>query len=76
MCIHIESTSLADGTYELVPEPKSEQRKVQINLTKVIKDPNQNLVEPKASTSQEGKPWSINSTLTLMQLLFIYGIVH
>jgi hypothetical protein len=48
----------------------------QINLTEVIEDPNQTLEEPKASTAQEGKPRSITPTFKLMQLLFIYGIVH
>jgi hypothetical protein len=33
MCIHIESTTLADGTYDLVPESESEQREAQVNLT-------------------------------------------
>jgi hypothetical protein len=35
LCIHIESTTLADGTNELVPEPESEQHETQINLTEV-----------------------------------------
>ena len=41
MCIHVDSTTLADGTYELVPESKSEQREAQVNLTKVAEDLNQ-----------------------------------
>jgi hypothetical protein len=45
MCIHIESTTLADGTYELVPEFESEQRKAQVNLTEVAEDPNQSSEE-------------------------------
>jgi hypothetical protein len=43
MCIHIESTTLADRTYDLVPESESEQRKAQFNLTE---DLNQSLEEP------------------------------
>jgi hypothetical protein len=49
MCIHIESTTLADGTYELVPESESEQHKAQVNLTKVWKNPG--LVLPKKASS-------------------------
>jgi hypothetical protein len=30
MCIHIESTTLAGGTYDLVPESESEQGEAQI----------------------------------------------
>jgi hypothetical protein len=59
-----------------VPESESEQREDQVNLTEVIKDPNQTSEETKASFAQEGKPWSITPTFKLMQLLFIYGIVH
>jgi antibiotic biosynthesis monooxygenase (ABM) superfamily enzyme len=60
----------------LVPEPKSEQREAWINLAEVIEDPNQSLEELKASFAKEGKPRSITPTFKLMQLLFIYGIVH
>jgi hypothetical protein len=41
MCIHIDSTTLADEIYDLVPESKSEQREAQVNLTEVAEDPNQ-----------------------------------
>jgi hypothetical protein len=56
MYIHIESTTLADGTYNLVPESESEQCVAQVNLTEVAEDPNQSLEEPPTSFAQEGKP--------------------
>ena len=56
MCIHVDSTTLADGTYELVLESESEQREAQVKLTEFIGDLNQSLEEPKASSAQEGKP--------------------
>jgi hypothetical protein len=46
MCIHTELTTLADGTYQLVPEPESEQREAQVNLTEVTEAPNQSSEEP------------------------------
>ena len=46
---HIDTTTLADGTYELVPESESEQREAQVNLTEVFEDPNQSSKEPKAN---------------------------
>jgi hypothetical protein len=49
MCIHIESNTLANETYELVPESESEQHKAQVNLTEVAKDPNQTSEEPSTS---------------------------
>jgi hypothetical protein len=74
--MHSYRTTLADGPYELVPEPESEQREARINLTEVIKNPNQSSEEPKASFDQEGKPRSVTPTFKLMQLFFIYGNVH
>jgi hypothetical protein len=56
MCIQIESTILADETYDLVPEFESEQREAQVNLTEVAEDPNQRSEEPPTSFAQEGKP--------------------
>ena len=60
MCIHIESTTLFDGTYELVPESESEQREAQVNLTEVFEDPNPSSDEPQTNFTQEGKPRSMN----------------
>ena len=57
---HIESTTFADGTYELVPESQSEQCEAQVNLTEITEDLNQSSEEPKASSAQEGKPWSMS----------------
>ena len=54
--VHIDLTTLADGTYELVPESESEQREAQVNLTEIAEDLNQSSEEPKASSAQEGKP--------------------
>ena len=56
---HIDSTTLPDGTYELVPESESEQREAQVNLTEIPEDLNQSSEEPKASSAQEGKPRSM-----------------
>jgi hypothetical protein len=55
MCIHIESTTLADGTYNLVPESESEQREGQVNLTEFTEDLDQRSEELSTSFAQEGK---------------------
>ena len=57
---HIDLTTLADGTYELVPESESEQRESQVNLTEITEDLNQSSEEHKASSVQEGKPRSMS----------------
>ena len=55
---HIDLTTLADGTYELVPESESEKREAQVNLTEITE--HQSSEEPKASSAQEGKPRSMS----------------
>ena len=57
---HIDSTTLPDGTYELVPESESEQREAQVNITEATEDLNPSSEEPKASSAQEGKPRSMS----------------
>ena len=57
---HIDNTTLADGTYELVPESESEQREAQVNLTEATEDPNLISEEPRSSCAQEGKPRSMS----------------
>ena len=54
-----DTTTLANDTYELVPESESEQREAQVNLTEATEHPNQSSEEPKASYAQEGKPRSM-----------------
>ena len=66
---HIDLTTLADGTYELVPESESEQREAQVNLTEITEDLNQSSEEPKASSAQEGKPEACPTYFKFMQLL-------
>ena len=56
---HIEITSLADGTYELIQEPDGDISETQDNVAELIEVPNSDSEEPKASDpidSTEGKP--------------------
>ena len=55
-CIHIESTSPADGTSELIPESEIEQQEANLYLSELNQDPDQSSEEPKANFTQEGKP--------------------
>ena len=72
MCIHVDSTTLADSTYELVLESESEQREPQANLTEIVEDPNQSSEEPKADFAQEGKPRSITYYVQLYEIYYCY----
>jgi len=73
---HIDLTTLADGTYELVPESESEQREAQVNLTEVAQDPNQSLEDPKPNYAQEGMPRSITYYVQIYATYYSYILVH
>ena len=56
---HIDTTVLADRTYELIPESEEGDPEVQVNAAVLTEDPNQSPEEPKAnlvSDYREGKP--------------------
>ena len=56
---HIDTTDLADGTYELIPESEGGDPEVQVNAAILTEDPDQSSEEPKtvlASDYREGKP--------------------
>ena len=62
ICIRVESTTLLDGNYELVPEQEEEPREAQANWTEAAEDPSQRSDETQANLEQEGKPRSITVT--------------
>ena len=56
---HIDTTVLADGTYELIPESEEGDQEAQENAATLTEDPGQSPEEPKAdlaSDYREGKP--------------------
>ena len=56
---HIDTTVLADRTYELIPESEGADQEAQLNTTTLTEDPDQSPEEPKAelaSDYREGKP--------------------
>ena len=58
---HIDTTVLADGMYELIPESEGGDQEAQLNDTTLTEDPDQSPEEPKAelaSDYREGKPWT------------------
>ena len=59
IALHIGTTSLSDGTYELIPESEKGDHKAQVNAAVLTEDPDQSPEEPKAnlaSNYREGKP--------------------
>ena len=56
---HIDTTILADGTYELIPDSEGGDLEAQINTAVLTEAPDQSLEEPRAeivSDYREGKP--------------------
>ena len=56
---HIEITSLADGTYELIQEPDGDISEAQANVIVLTEAPNSDSEEPKSTDSIDittGKP--------------------
>ena len=50
---HIDTTVLADGTYELIPEPKEGDPEAQVNAAILTEAPDQSLEEPKANLASD-----------------------
>jgi hypothetical protein len=74
MCIHIDSTSLADGIYNLVPESESEQHEAQDNLTEVAEEPDQHSQAPPTSFTQEGMPRCMIPVFNLCNCCFFLPV--
>ena len=59
IALHVDTTALLDGTYELIPESEGGDPEAQVHATVLIEDPDQSPEEPKAnlaSNYREGKP--------------------
>jgi hypothetical protein len=55
-----------------VPEPENESREAQVNVTKVIEDPNQSSEDQLTNPAQEGKPRCMIPIFQLIQLLYLF----
>ena len=59
LALHIDTSALSDGTYELIPESDGGDLEAQANTAVLTEAPAQSLEEPRAeivSGYQEGKP--------------------
>ena len=59
LAFHIDTTTLSDGTYELIPDSEGGDLEAQTNATELTEAPNQSSEEPQAvlaSDYREGKP--------------------
>ena len=59
LTLHIDTTTLSDGTYELIPESDGGDLEAQVNTAELTEAPDQSPEEPRAeivSNYREGKP--------------------
>ena len=59
LALHIDTTALSDGTYELIPDSEEGDPEVQVNTAVLTEAPDQISEEPRAeivSDYKEGKP--------------------
>ena len=59
LALHIDTTNLSDGTYELIPESDGGDLEAQVNTAELTEAPNQSSEGPSAeivSNYREGKP--------------------
>ena len=59
LALHIDTTTLSDGTYELIPDSEGGDLEAQVNTAVLIEAPDQSSEEPRAeivSDYREGKP--------------------
>ena len=59
LALHIDTTALSDGTYELIPNSEGGDLEAQVNTAVLIEAPDQSSEEPRAeivSDYREGKP--------------------
>ena len=78
LALHIDTTALSDGTYELIPEFEEGDPEVQVNATILTENPDQSLEEPKtnlASDYREGKPGH-NLVFQIATIYHYYLLVH
>ena len=59
LALHIDTTALSDGTYELIPDSEGGDLEAQANTAELTEAPNQSSEEARAeivSNYREGKP--------------------
>ena len=59
LALHIDTSTLSDGTYELIPESDGGDLEAQVNTAELTEAPDQSSEEPRAeivSNYREGKP--------------------
>ena len=74
LALHIDTTTLSDGTYELIPESDGGDLEAQANTAELTEAPDQSSEEPRAeivSNYREGKPRSMSYYFKFMQLIIV-----
>ena len=53
LALHIDTTALSDGTYELIPDSEEGDQEAHVNAATLTEDPDQSPEEPKADLASD-----------------------
>ena len=74
LALHIDTSTLSDGTYELIPESDGGDLEAQVNTAELTEAPDQSSEEPRAeivSNYRKGKPRSMSYYFKFMQSIIV-----
>ena len=77
IAFHIDTTSLADGTYELIQEPDGDFSEAQANIIELTEVPNSDSEEPQTTDSIDFNTGKSRCIIILFYAIFYtYFLVH
>ena len=74
--MHIETTPLAEGTYELIQEPDGDFSEAQVNTAEITKVPNFDSEEPQHTDSIDTSIGKSRSIILLFQIMPLTVFMH
>ena len=77
IAFHIDTTSLADGTYELIQEPDGDFSEAQANIIELTEVPNSDSEEPKPTDPIDTTKGKLRCIILLfLNYVIYYLLVH
>ena len=76
IALHIETTSLADGTYELIQEPDRDFSEAQANTVEITEVPNSDTEEPKPIDSIDTTEGKSRCIILLFQIMPLFIVIY
>ena len=74
--MHIETTSLADGTYELIQDLDRDFSETQANVVEITEVPNSDSEEPKPTDSIDTTEGKLRCIILLFQIVPLIIVIY